>query len=84
LLITPDFVVDVSDSWSVKMDAVSAFKSQFFDPASTEPTTYISSPQFMKMIEARGIEFGHAIGAQYGEGFTVRNFIGVNSLFDIR
>jgi LmbE family N-acetylglucosaminyl deacetylase len=82
--ILPDFVVDVSDSWSLKMDAVRAYKSQFFDPESAEPSTYISSPQFLKMIESRGIELGHAIGASYGEGFTVRNVIGVNSLYDIR
>jgi bacillithiol biosynthesis deacetylase BshB1 len=82
--ITPDFVVDVSDFWEKKMDAIRAFKTQFFDPNSKEPDTYISSPAFMKLLEARGIEYGHAIGAKYGEGFTVRKFIGVNSLFDLR
>ncbi len=82
--ITPDFVVDVSDAWEIKMEAVRAFKSQFFDPNSIAPQTYISNPQFMQMIEARGIEFGHAIGVKYAEGFTVRNFIGVNSLFDLK
>lgn len=83
-LIVPDFLVDVSDVWEIKMNAVRAFKSQFFDPNSTEPQTYISNPQFMQMIESRGIEFGHAIGVKYAEGFTVRNFIGVNSLFDLK
>lgn len=82
--ITPDFVVDVSDVWEKKMDSIRAFKTQFFDPNSKEPDTYISSPAFMKLLEARGIEYGHAIGAKYGEGFTVRKFIGVNSLFDLK
>ena len=82
-LMVPDFVVDVSDAWEIKMQAVRAFKSQFFDPNNTAPQTYISNPQFMQMIESRGIEFGHAIGVRYAEGFTVRNFIGVNSLFDL-
>ena len=82
--IAPDFVVDISAQWDVKMKAIKAFRSQFFDPSSKEPETYISKPGFMKMLEARAVEYGHAIGADYGEGFTVRRFIGVRNLFDLR
>jgi len=81
--LVPDFIVDVSEHWLTKMDAVKAYKSQFYDPSSKEPETYISSEGFMKMIDARGIELGHAIGARYGEGFNVRRSIGVNSLTDL-
>jgi N-acetylglucosamine malate deacetylase 1 len=79
----PDFIVDVSDFWEKKMESVRAFKSQFHDPASNEPETYISNSGFLRMIESRGIELGHAIGVRYGEGFTVRRTPGVNNLFDI-
>jgi bacillithiol biosynthesis deacetylase BshB1 len=82
--ITPDFIVDISGQWETKMKAVKAFRSQFFNPESNEPETYISKPGFLKMVEARAIEYGHAIGAAYGEGFTVRRFPGVNSLFDLK
>ena len=82
--ITPDFVVDVSEFWEKKMDSIRAFRTQFYDPNSKEPDTYISSPAFMKMLESRGHEYGHAIGAKYGEGYTVRRYIGVDSLFDLR
>lgn len=82
--ITPEFVVDVSDFWDKKMDAIRAFKTQFYDPNSKEPDTFISSPAFMKLLEARAVEYGHAINAKYGEGFTTRRFIGVNSLFDLQ
>jgi N-acetylglucosamine malate deacetylase 1 len=81
--IAPDFIVDVTDHWAIKMEAIKAYKTQFFDPGSTEPETYISKPGFLKMVEARGTEFGHAIGTQYGEGFTVRRFPGVKDLFDL-
>ena len=81
--IQPDFVVDVSDYWERKMQAVRAFKSQFYDPNNNEPETFISSPEFMKMIEARGKELGHSIGASYGEGFTINRNIGVSDLFDL-
>lgn len=79
----PDFIVDVSEFWEKKIEALAAFKSQFFDPSSNEPQTYISDPAFLRMIESRAVEFGHTIGARYGEGFTVRKNIGVKSLFDI-
>jgi N-acetylglucosamine malate deacetylase 1 len=82
--IKPDFIVDVSEHWSVKMNAVRAFKSQFYSTESKEPETFISSPGFMKLLEARGQELGFSIGAAYGEGFTIRRTIGVNTLNDLR
>lgn len=81
--IEPAFIVDISDFMDIKMQAIKAFKTQFYDPASQEPETYISKPGFLKMLEARATEFGHAIGCQFGEGFTVRRYPGVNSLFDL-
>lgn len=82
--IAPDFVVDISAQWETKMKAIKAFSSQFFDPDSREPETYISKPGFLKMLEARAVEYGHAIGVDYGEGFTVRRLIGITNLFDLR
>jgi len=80
----PDFIVDISAHWDKKMESIMAFKSQFFDPNSKEPQTYISSELFIKSIEARALEFGRTIGANYGEGFTVDRTIGVDSLFDLK
>jgi N-acetylglucosamine malate deacetylase 1 len=83
LYIEPDFIVDISEYWEKKVEAINAFKSQFFDPESNEPETYVSSPGFIKMLEARAIDWGYAIGAKYGEGFTTRRYPGVRSLFDL-
>jgi bacillithiol biosynthesis deacetylase BshB1 len=65
----PDFVIDISTHWDQKEAAIRAFKSQFFDPSSAEPASYISSPDFLNFIQARGMEMGHKIGMKYGEGF---------------
>ena len=65
----PDFVVDISANWDQKEAAIRAFKSQFFDPNSAEPASYISSPDFLNFIQARAMEMGHKIGVKYGEGF---------------
>jgi N-acetylglucosamine malate deacetylase 1 len=82
--ITPDFVVDVTDFWDKKMEAIRAFRTQFYDPKNDSPNTFISAPGFLKLLESRANELGHAIGAKYGEGFTVRRVIGVDNLFDLR
>ncbi len=78
--IIPDIVVDISGYWQRKMEAVLAFKSQFHDPNNDTPDTFISSPEFLLMLEARAKEFGHSIGAEYGEGFTVERYPGIKDL----
>lgn len=79
--IKPDFVIDITPYWQRKEEAIRAFRSQFYDPKSPEPNSYISSPEFLEFVEARSKEHGHAIGVKYGEGFTVQRIIGVNSLW---
>lgn len=82
--IQPDFVVDVSDFVEQKMEALLSFKTQFFDPNSTEPKTPISGEEFLASIYARMTEFGRPIGARYAEGFTAERLVGVKSLFDLQ
>ncbi|MPR36369.1 bacillithiol biosynthesis deacetylase BshB1 [Salmonirosea aquatica] len=80
--IQPDFVVDITPHWDKKVEAMLAFKSQFFIPNanSSEPQSYISSPEFLDFIRARAEEMGHAIGVKYGEGFTSKRQLGVRDL----
>lgn len=82
--IKPDFVVDVSEFVDRKIEAIKAFKTQFYDPTSNEPTTPISGEDFFDFIKSRMKEFGRPIGAEYAEGFTAERFIGVNDLFDLK
>ncbi len=81
--IEPDFIIDVTSVWEKKISAIKAFKSQFFDPDSREPETYISKPGFLEFLESRCKMWGHAIGVEYGEGFTANRKIGVKDLFDL-
>lgn len=76
----PDFVVDITSYWEKKVEAIRAFKSQFFDPSSTEPESYISKPGFLEFIEARALEMGHKIGVKYGEGFQSEFTLSIKSL----
>jgi bacillithiol biosynthesis deacetylase BshB1 len=79
-MIPPSFVVDVSAAWKTKMRAIAAFKSQFHDPRSEEPQTFISRPEFLDLIEARGVHFGALIGARHGEAFVTKQPPRVNDL----
>ncbi|MDO3644518.1 bacillithiol biosynthesis deacetylase BshB1 [Mucilaginibacter sp. L3T2-6] len=83
--IRPDILVDVTDFWDKKIESIRAFGSQFHNPEwAEEPQTYISSPEFIQVVEARAREFGKSINVKYAEGFTSRKILGVDSLFDLR
>lgn len=69
--IHPDFIVDVSEFIDEKVEVIKAFKTQFFDPNSSEPETPISGEEFFDFIKARAMQFGRLIKADYAEGFTV-------------
>ncbi len=71
-MLGPSFVVDVTESWNTKMRAIRAFKSQFYNPTSKEPRTFISRKGFLEMIEARGKHFGALIGVAFGEAFVTK------------
>ncbi len=79
----PDFVVDVTGFIDVKMEAVLAYSSQFFDPKSKEPSSPISSENFLNSIKYRAQDLGRLIGTDYAEGFTVERFVAVDKLDDL-
>lgn len=79
----PDLLVDISEVIEQRREAINAFKSQFYDPNSDEPETYISSKGFMTMLESRSREFGQRIGVEYAEGFKVKHSLGLKNLFDL-
>ena len=80
----PDFVVDVTGYINKKMEAVFAYKTQFYDKTSKEPETPISSKNFTDSIEYRARDMGRLIGVEHGEGFNTERYPAVNSLFDLK
>lgn len=79
----PDFVVDVSGFIGKKQEAILAYGSQFYDPASGEPETPISSKNFLDSVHYRARDLGRLIGVEHAEGFTVERFIAVNGLSNL-
>ncbi len=79
--INPDIVIPFDEEiMEVKMQAVQAFPSQFYDPHSDEPETIISGRNFLDSVRYRAADLGRMVGAPYGEGFTCDAQLSVKSL----
>ncbi len=78
--IQPDFVVDISGYMDIKMKAIMAYDSQFFNPNTNEPVTPIATKNFLDSIKYRSQDLGRLIGTDFAEGFTTERHLAVNSL----
>lgn len=76
----PDIITDITDVWDQRMEAIRAYKTQFYDPNSDEPQSYLSSPDFIEALTARARLLGKRIGVKYGEGFLSKKSIGIKDL----
>jgi N-acetylglucosamine malate deacetylase 1 len=81
IYLNPAFVVDISDVFDKKIEAIEAFSTQFYNPEAgdNEPQTYISSPEFLESVINRSKMFGRMIGVKYAEGFLSKKMIGIKS-----
>ena len=82
--IEPDVVVDVSGFMDCKMEAVMAYKTQFYDAKSKAPQTPISSKNFTDSIKYRASDLGRLVGVDYAEGYTVERYVAVDSFFNLK
>jgi N-acetylglucosamine malate deacetylase 1 len=77
-LVDPNLFVDITEFWEQKIESARCYKSQFFDPSSTEPATLLSRRSFFEDLESRFRNFGVQIGVKYAEAFFVREKIRVD------
>ena len=82
--IPPDFVVDISGYIDLKIKAVAAYESQFYNSDSQEPETPISSQNFMDSVRYRAADLGRLSNTDFAEGFTSERLISVNDIFDLK
>lgn len=82
--ITPDVLIDISGYIETKMEAVLAYKTQFYDPKSSEPETPISSKNFTDSVEFRAKDLGRLVGVDHAEGYTVERYVAADSFFDLK
>lgn len=79
----PDVILDVSQTYEASRKAILAYKSQFFNPDSTEPETFISRKEFLEGLDAKARVFGEMIGVKYGEGFLIYRHLGIAIFSDV-
>jgi bacillithiol biosynthesis deacetylase BshB1 len=82
--IEPNFVVDVSEFMDKKIEAIKAYKTQFYNPESLEPSTPISGEEFFDFMKGRMMTMGRPAAMKYAEGFTIDRIVGVKDLFDLQ
>ena len=75
----PDFVIDITNVFEQKLEAIKAYGTQFHSTESNEPQTYISTPDFLDSVVYRHKWFGKMIGVKYAEGFITQKMIGFNN-----
>ena len=80
----PTFVTEVTPYVDRKIESILAYSTQFYDPASTEPLTPISGPEFLNFIKGRMAEMGRKIGVDYAEGFIAARTLGVDDLMALK
>lgn len=70
----PSFIVDVTDQWDKKIQAIQAYGSQIASTSSSE------SAFLLERVKVTNRYFGQCIGSRYGEPFVSREPIGVKRL----
>jgi len=78
----PDIIVDITDVFEQRMEAIRAYTTQFYNPGNEDdgPQTYISTPEFLESIIARARVIGKKIGVKYAEGFNTEKNVGIRNL----
>jgi bacillithiol biosynthesis deacetylase BshB1 len=70
--VTPSFVVDISDYYGRKREALDCHISQFKRGSQSAAHTRLNTPLFRQLIESRDAQFGALAGVTWAEGFVVR------------
>jgi bacillithiol biosynthesis deacetylase BshB1 len=68
----PSFVVDVSDVYPIKRQALDAHATQFAPASPDAVATRLTSNTFRQLIESRDAQFGALVGVRFAEGLVVR------------
>jgi len=77
LAIQPDWIVDISEQWADKLQAIRAYESQFIAGQPTDQPTVIDR------VTDVAAYCGGLIGRRYGEPFATKEPLALNTLRDL-
>jgi N-acetylglucosamine malate deacetylase 1 len=70
----PAFILDISDYWEKKLEAIRCYESQVIRGREKE------SPLFFDRLRDRAATWGYTMGKLYGEPFTCREPVGLSTI----
>ncbi|QEG41564.1 bacillithiol biosynthesis deacetylase BshB1 [Roseimaritima ulvae] len=76
LAVQPSWIVDISEQWDRKLEAIRCFESQFITGRPSEP------PTLLDRFRDDAAYWGRLINRRYGEPFATREPLAVTSLRD--
>jgi bacillithiol biosynthesis deacetylase BshB1 len=79
--VPPSFVVDVSEFYDRKQEALDCHVSQFEGARPHRVATRLNTPLFRQLIQSRDAQLGALAGVRWAEGFVVREPILRPTLF---
>jgi len=68
----PSFVVDVSDQYQRKREALECYRSQFAPVEEGAVPTRLTATTFRQLVESRDAQYGALVGVAFAEGIVVR------------
>jgi bacillithiol biosynthesis deacetylase BshB1 len=71
--VPPSFVVDVSETYETKRQALACHVTQFRPASPTAVATRLTSARFTQLIESRDAQFGALAGVAFAEGVVVKD-----------
>ncbi len=74
----PTFIVDITDQFERKMEAIYAYGTQFKCEASPDPQTRLTAEETNWFMRSRMAYYGSLIGKRCGEGFLIRGRLAVD------
>jgi bacillithiol biosynthesis deacetylase BshB1 len=77
----PSFVVDVSEFYDRKREALACYRSQFSAESPDAVVTRLTSPLFAQLVESRDSHFGARADVRWAEGFVAQQPLRMSQLF---
>lgn len=81
--IEPSLVVDISDVFKEKMEAIKSYTSQFYAPVIDKDCSTFGISNYIFHIESRSRFYGSLVNVDYGEAFWLRDPIRITDLMSI-
>jgi len=82
--LTPNLVVDISEQMELKLKAVKAYTTQFYNPDNEESETIISKKGILESVTYRAKDLGRQSNCEYAEGFISHQLPKIDSLIDLK